>query len=281
MKKVLACIDGSKYAESCCQHASWAAERLGAAIELVYVTDLRQFEVPFIADLSGSLGLQPYQSIMGELQSLEEKKAEILLKQAFETIRKTGFSGEIVKTHKTGFLVDCLGDLEESADVVVIGKRGENANFATEHLGSTMERVVRAASKPCLVASRSFKEIGKVLVAYQNVKSCQAAIDFLLSAPLLKNAEVHLVSVSRTDSESAILGELEAAESQLVEAGYSPVCQMLHGVVAQAISEYAQEMDIDLLAMGAYGHSRIRHLIIGSSTTELLRDCRLPTLLFR
>jgi nucleotide-binding universal stress UspA family protein len=37
----------------------------------------------------------------------------------------------------------------------------------------------------------------------------------------------------------------------------------------------------ELMIMGAFGHSRIRHLIIGSTTTEMIRSCKIPVLLFR
>jgi nucleotide-binding universal stress UspA family protein len=47
------------------------------------------------------------------------------------------------------------------------------------------------------------------------------------------------------------------------------------------LHEYQQENDIDMLVMGAYGHSRMRSLVIGSTTTEMVRSCRLPVLLFR
>jgi nucleotide-binding universal stress UspA family protein len=36
-----------------------------------------------------------------------------------------------------------------------------------------------------------------------------------------------------------------------------------------------------LLAMGAYGHSRIRQLIVGSTTTTLLRTSAVPVLILR
>lgn len=279
--KILTCIDGSKYSKSCCEYAAWVAQRLRAEIDIVYVTDLRQFEVPFVADLSGSLGLQPYQSIMGELQQLEEQKAKLVLEQAESQIRSCGYSGEITRIHKTGFLVDSLSDLEESAEFVVIGKRGENANFAAEHLGSTMERVVRASARPCLVASRAFKSVEKILLAYENVPSCNAAVDYFCNSESFSDIELHLVSVSKKDGESEVLAELKAAEDRLRSAGLNVSCQMLHGAVAPSLSEYAKESGISMLAMGAYGHSKIRHLIIGSTTTEILRDCRLPTLLFR
>ncbi|MBU2284983.1 MAG: universal stress protein, partial [Gammaproteobacteria bacterium] len=37
----------------------------------------------------------------------------------------------------------------------------------------------------------------------------------------------------------------------------------------------------DLLVMGAYGHSRIRQLIVGSTTTALLRTSPVPVLVLR
>lgn len=252
-----------------------------ATIDIVYVTDLRQFEIPFVADLGGSLGLQPYQSIMGELQQLEEQKAALVLDRAESLIRKAGYGDDVSRIHKTGFLVDSLSDLEESAELIVIGKRGENANFAAEHLGSTMERVVRASKKPCLVVSRAFQPVEKVLLAYENVPSCNTALEYFCNSICFSDIELHLVSVSKKDDEAEVLGDLRVAEERLRSAGLNVVCQMLHGAVASELSEYAKETGIGMLAMGAYGHSKIRHLIIGSTTTEILRDCRLPTLLFR
>jgi nucleotide-binding universal stress UspA family protein len=37
----------------------------------------------------------------------------------------------------------------------------------------------------------------------------------------------------------------------------------------------------DLVIMGAYGHSPIRHLMMGSTTTSVLLSLELPILLFR
>ncbi|SDK80999.1 universal stress protein, partial [Billgrantia gudaonensis] len=44
---------------------------------------------------------------------------------------------------------------------------------------------------------------------------------------------------------------------------------------------YQAEHDIDLLVMGAYGHSRIRHLLVGSTTTAMLRQAERSVLLLR
>ena len=51
--------------------------------------------------------------------------------------------------------------------------------------------------------------------------------------------------------------------------------------VGDVIIGQASDAGIDLVVMGAYGHSRIRNLIIGSTTSEMIRSCLVPVMLFR
>jgi nucleotide-binding universal stress UspA family protein len=257
------------------------AQRTGAALEVLYVSDLRQFEVPMVADLSGSLGAQPYQAVLGKLQEFEQERAKAILEQARQHFAAKTLPAGATYTHKLGFLVDTFHDFEAQVDLIMLGKRGENANFATEHLGSTMERVVRASHKPCLVTSRAFKPVERMLFAYDGGKSCQKALEFLATSSAFKDLELHLVTVAARAEEEAALKTLHGAEGVLRAAGYAPVCQMLVGVVDNEISSYVEGRGINLLVMGAYGHSRIRQLVIGSTTTAMIRHCKVPVLLFR
>ena len=43
----------------------------------------------------------------------------------------------------------------------------------------------------------------------------------------------------------------------------------------------AMALVMALLVMGAYGHSRLRHLVVGSTTTTLLRWSEVPVLILR
>ena len=52
-------------------------------------------------------------------------------------------------------------------------------------------------------------------------------------------------------------------------------------LISDIIDRRAEEIDADLIVMGAYGHSRIRHLIVGSTTTTLLRLSQVPVLILR
>jgi nucleotide-binding universal stress UspA family protein len=219
--------------------------------------------------------------VLGRLQEFEQERAKAILEQARVHFAAKAPQTPVGFTHKLGFLVDTFHEFEGRVDLIMLGKRGENANFATEHLGSTMERVVRASQKPCLVTSRAFKPVERILFAYDGSRSCQKALEFLSTTLALRDLELHLVTVAAVHEEEAALKTLQAAEGVLRAAGCSPVAQMLVGAPDNEIGAYVEARGINLLIMGAYGHSRIRQLIIGSTTTSMIRRCRVPVLLFR
>ncbi len=282
MSKILLCSDGSAHSLVCCQYGSWVLSQLeNAELDVLYVSDLRQFEVPLMADLGGSLGVQPYQSIISQLEGIEETKANALLGAAEAIFNEAGQGDRVHTHHTTGLLVDSLREYERPYDLILLGKRGVNSEYAPEHIGSTVERVVRASSKPCLVTSREFHPVSKVALAFDGGESCSRALEYLKSSGLFRNVEVHLITVPEEKGEDFALKHLREAEDMLTSVGMTPVCQMLPGLTEDAISSYVAETDISLLLMGAYGHSRIRQLLIGSTTTEMIRRCHIPLMLFR
>lgn len=233
-----------------------------------------------MADLSGSLGIQPYQGVMEQLHKMEESKSQLVLKWASDFFHNYNPPIPLELCHKTGTLVDCLVDLEEDADLIVLGKRGENANFAKAHLGSSLERVIRSATKPCLVTSRKYQEIKRAILAYDGGKSSRSALEFWAAASYMHDIELHVVVVAEDKAEDVSLKRLQEAEDLLSGVGLAPVLQMLHGQPESVIAEYVVDHNVDFLLMGAYGHSRIRQLLIGSTTTAMIRSCRIPVLLF-
>lgn len=283
MNRLLLCLDGSQYADVCCRYAVWLAKHLSVQVHALYVSDLRQYEVPMFADLGGSLGAQPYQGLVSQIAQIEEEKSRLLGEAARRIFEEAGLEKQFSFEHRTGSLVDVVNELEEATvyDLVVLGKRGENADMASSHLGSAMERVVRGSVLPCFVSSREFFKIERVLVAYDGSIASRHAIEWLAVSPLFKDKSLHVVVVNDGHREDICLDHLSAAEDVLKSGGYEPVCQMLTGVVEQCIGDYVGDEQIHLLMMGAYGHSRLRELIIGSTTNHLLRECRIPVMMFR
>jgi nucleotide-binding universal stress UspA family protein len=161
----------------------------------------------------------------------------------------------------------------------VLGKRGEHADFASGHLGSNLERVVRAVHRPVLVASRTFRETGRFLIAFDGSATTRKCVDMVCASPLLKGLEARLLMVG--DANPAADAHLDWARTQLQAAGFAPQVAQLPGTPDAVIAQQVADHGIDLLVMGAYGHSRIRSLIVGSTTTQVLRGCRIPVLLLR
>ena len=149
------------------------------------------------------------------------------------------------------------------------------------HLGANLERIVRSSHKPCLVTSDNFQPISKIMLAYDGGKSCQKALQFLLESPAFKDMEFHLLTVAKKQEDKAAMSFLQTAEIKARTAGFAPICQIIHGEAKTVIANYIEKQDINLLIMGAYGHSRIRHLVIGSTTAQMLRSSHIPVLLFR
>lgn len=290
MKKILLCTDGSAFAQVGYEYAAWWANRMAMEIEVLYVTDLRKQKAVQSLDFSGSLGIDDHQALLAKLVDLEHEtaklnheRAKIILASARQVLVKKGVDEAVLHlTHETGFLVDRFHELEAQSDLIMLGKRGETAGFAVEHLGSNMERIVRSSRKPCLVTSRDFHPIERILFAYDGGKSCQTALQFLLDMPVLKGLDLHIVTVAKAASkEEDVMNLHQRIKPQLLEQGFSPTFKVLQGNPEEAIVHYAETHAMHFLIMGTYGHNRIRHLVIGSTTAQVLRRSPLPVLLFR
>ncbi|MEM7715683.1 MAG: universal stress protein, partial [Cyanobacteria bacterium P01_A01_bin.68] len=165
MENILLCTDGSSFAENIYKYGAWFATQFNASIKVLSVTDIRSQQVANTGNLSGSIGLGASEALLNELVNLEHERAKInnqrarlVLDNAAQALKAEGIE-EFKLIHKTGFLVDSLHQFEENSDLIVLGKRGEAANFAAGHLGANVDRIVRSSHKPCLVTSIEFNPI--------------------------------------------------------------------------------------------------------------------------
>ncbi|ALC16891.1 nucleotide-binding universal stress protein, UspA family [Desulfuromonas soudanensis] len=282
-KLVLACIDGSSYSTAVGDAAAWAALRMNAPLKFLHVLHKEKSSPP--ADLSGSIGLGARESLLEELAALDEKRGKLaqekgrqILAAIRERARAAGISAP-EGLHRHGGLVETLIELEEGIRLLVLGKRGQEAEVASEHLGSHLERVIRTLNRPILVTTAEFRIPQRVMLAFDGSATARKGLEMVAGSPLFKGLPCHLVMVG-TDSAEAQT-ELSRARQILEQAGFDVPAVILPGEAESVLGEYQQEHGIDLMIMGAYGHSRIRHLLIGSTTTTMLRKSTIPLLLLR
>jgi len=284
MHRILTCTDGSVYAPSIYDHTAWAAQRLSASVHVLHMLDAQR-ERAQIADFSGNIGPDTGEDLLEDLVTLEETKNRLarergkaILNDARKRLEDDGLE-EITLEQQHGELVETVVRMESSADLVVMGKRGEHADFARLHLGSNLERVIRASIRPVLVASRKYDKISEFLIAYDGGPSVEKALRFAAEQPLLKGLHCHILRAGKIDEKAKWY--LEEAADKLRSVGYEVTAEAIPGEPEKIIAEAVKRDHIHLLVMGAYGHSRIRNLMIGSTTTATVRTCQIPILMFR
>ncbi|NBD95322.1 MAG: universal stress protein [Gammaproteobacteria bacterium] len=280
----MACLDTSIYADSVVDHAAWASGRLSAPLVCLHVID-RETAHAAAADYSGNIGIDTQSALLEELAELDAQRSRLameqgraLLQRVTERANKAGVV-DVEGRQRHGTLVETATELEGNVRLFVIGKRGESVDFNKGHLGANLERTVRAVHRPLLVASRKFRPIRHFAIAFDGSDTTRKCVEMVCQSPLLKGLDCHLIAAG--SDQGKLRQGLEWARQQLEAAGFMPRTVVQPGDAETVIIDQAGALDIDLLVMGAYGHSRIRHLIVGSTTTAVLRSCTIPVLLLR
>jgi len=281
MTQVMACIDGSPLASAVCDCAAWASLRLRAPLTLLHVLDQQRY--PLSGDLSGIIGLGSREFLLEELASLDEKRSKLALEEgrmvldsAKQRAIEAGVAQPAVR-QRHGGLVESLRELESDIRLLVIGKQGEGSDI--QLIGSQLESVIRTMQRPVLITPATFHAPSSAMVAFDGSATTRKGVEMLASSPLLKGLPVHLVMVGSENAEGR--AALEAARDLLTAAGFEVHVAMLADNVEASLNAYQAEHAIDLLVMGAYGHSRVRQFFVGSTTTNMLRSAATPLLLLR
>lgn len=282
MGKLIALVDGSTYSTSVCDLAAWVAKRDPHSITAVHVMGHRQ---GVKQDLSGNIGLGARSSLLEELAELDAAKAKLaqkrgraILEDAEERIVSNGVT-EVETRLRSGDLLEAMQELDADAEFILIGKRGEAADYAKLHLGSNFERVARSTSRSVLVASRAFQPINRVLIAFDGNAASMKAVDYAARAPLFAGLSFHVVTAGAETVEAT--RKLEGALALLRSAGHEVTGAIVSGPADEVIASQVDDVGAEMVITGAYGHSRIRGLLLGSTTSEIVRSCHVPIMLIR
>jgi len=284
MNQVLACIDGSPQAAAVCDCAAWASLKLDAPLTLLHVLDHQQYPAA-AGNLSGIIGLGSREYLLEELAALDAKRSKLALEEGrmmLDAAKQRVLTAGVVQPdvrQRHGDLVESLHELERDTRLLVIGKQGEDSGNDRQLIGSQLESVIRTLHRPILVTPASFSAPRSVMLAFDGSDTTLKGVEMIASSPLFQGIPIHLVMVSEDTGDSRAL--LESARDALAAAGFEVHIAIRAGEVEPTLHAYQAEHGIDLLAMGAYGHSRIRQFLVGSTTTSMIRTTTTPLLLLR
>ena len=185
--------------------------------------------------------------------------------------------------HLTGDVSGIIAQQGRISDIIVVGRGVSEPNAAYD---STIMAALFETARPVLLMPEGTS--GKT--AKWQCKNISLAWDGGLEAaralynalPFLERADKLQLLTARGEGEAS---DLEAEEGVIKYLR----CHNIHAVgiivaegsrsPAEALLARAKELESDMLVMGAYGHSRLREMILGGLTNDLLEKADIPLLL--
>jgi nucleotide-binding universal stress UspA family protein len=182
-----------------------------------------------------------------------------------------------------GQAIPVLREHSKYADLLLLGQDHpddpDNASYGLA------DALLFEGACACLVVPHSGKVSApakRVLLTWNASRESARALREAM--PLLRGAETVVVLSSEPDGGDDQLAtghpHAEALQKLLESHGIESVSSGFNDLelsASEAIIGQSAEMDADLIVMGAYGHARLREIILGGVTRELLK--RAPTCL--
>ncbi|MBE0486140.1 universal stress protein [Marinobacter sp.] len=280
---VVACIDASRSALGVCDYAAWASLRMGEPLTLLHALDEEKH--PAKTDMTGNIGLGSREQLQEEMVSLDRERSKLAMKhgnlmldEAEKRVLAAGVDN-VTKRQRHDDLAGAVVGLEPESRLFVLGLQGESSTATGRHIGSQLETVIRSVHRPVLLVPDEFSEPRSAMLAFDGSPTAFRSIELLAGTPVFKGMPLHLVMVGSDTEEHR--AQLRRAEEALAEQGMEIHQAIRDGDVEQTLHAYQQENDIDVLIMGAYGHSRIRQFLVGSTTTRMLETAHKPLVILR
>jgi nucleotide-binding universal stress UspA family protein len=258
------------------------AARVEAAVELAIAHDAHLTGVSLLTDPAPSSFVQGYlpQDVVDMLQRQARERADAALGRFAEVAKRNQISFEtrIDRVLYTA-MAEALATNARYADLVILGQAGPDDADVPRYLP---EEVTLASGRPSLV----IPYIGpgatlgqRVSVAWDASREAARAVNDAL--PILQRAQaVGVVTVKPREGPFGH-GEQPGADIalHLARHGMKVEVQRVESRdvdVANTILSHIADRSSDLLVMGAYGHSRLRELVLGGVTRTILHDMTVP-----
>ncbi|PRM99773.1 universal stress protein [Aliarcobacter cryaerophilus] len=279
MNKVLVCIDGSDFSKVVCDYGVFIAKNLNLPLVLLNVVE--HSKISNLVDFSGNIGFGAKDVLLEMLVDEDAKrsqeeilKGKVILKQMQEYVKSKNFSN-FTTLQRHGTLYETLDELGSDLKIAIIGLNGENS----KDIGSNVEELIRTLNIPILLVNSEFKPIKSILMAYDGSLYAKKSIDIAVKNPIFPNTKRYIVNVNSDKNDSNRV--LNEASLIFKNANIDSEILSLSGDKLEAILNYQQSINADIIAMGAYSHNRFRSAIFGSFTTKMLLNSKVPLLLFR
>ena len=267
-------LDGSPHAETALGHTLRIARAASSVVRGVHVIDRSLLDGVVVADLSGSVGFQPFLNLSGELREALVSAGGAIVASFEARAKEAGVEFEPVL--REGNVSDILVEEAQACDLVAVGSRGANAQHRRDLVGRHVDALARRMPAPLLVTPADYVEFRTPVLAWDGSPKARKALALVAELAALLELSVRVVTAG--DDEREGRSRLAEAEEDLRIRRVIAVGSWRPGHADDAVfAEIGAEAD--LVAMGAHGHGRVVELVLGSTTDRVLRAATVPVLL--
>ncbi len=274
-KNILLAVDGSTYSDTVIQYGIKFAKKFKSHLSVVTVADIRIFEWVSAVGTDGFVPIVPTSVYEQESRKLLDEKCEKINKKVSQWLQKEKCSFSAQKL--VGSPTEHILEQSNLADLAIIGKRGEYERWDNSALGATVESVSRNIYKPLVVTKKDFIPIENILLAYDGSAHANKAMQY--SGHIAETLKAKITIITVCEDQQVAEHYSREAEKYLNNYQISINHVNVSGSHGRQIVDYAEKSDQSLIAIGAYGHSRLKQALLGSTTDYILRHSKCPVLL--
>ena len=264
-------VDRSSKCQVGLDMAAALAQRCEAHLTGVYVDS-----VPLAPEL---MAMSAAPVLMDTIAREEADHAQKARQRFEDTLKGSGVRSSF--RHGTGPRFVALSTHARHADLMIISQDDASAPVA----GGFADYVVMDSGRPVLMVpyiGAATPVDGTVLVAWNGTRESARAVNDAL--PLLSMARQVQVVVADPDDTPLYDSPLPGADlcEHLARHGLKVESKVLRGGQGSAgdqLLSHAADVSANLIVMGAYGHSRLREMVLGGVTLHMLRHMTVPVLM--
>ena len=274
-KSIMLAVDGSAYTDTVLAYGIELGKLCASHLHVLTVADIRIFEWASAVGADGFISIVPSGTYQDSSKQLLEEKCQKILDKCAERLQPTGLSFGCESAF--GAPVDIIADRAQIVDLLLLGQRGEFARYDKKALGATTEAVSRLVHKPILIVKPNYHAITKMMIGYDGSVHANRALQYVAQLGTLLQIGLSVLCVS--DDQELARHYIQEARMYLNNYQVDTTYAIVPGHPEEQLPKFATRENIDLLAMGAYGRSRVREALLGSTTDHILRTSPCPVLL--
>jgi nucleotide-binding universal stress UspA family protein len=272
LKRILVALSGTAFTPVAVRRGVQLAQRHGASITGVTVVDIERLADVGPVPIGGAAVAH---DLAEHRLAVTQEHVEVEIERFEKACQEASVPFIIGREHGDPF--ELLLDLWRYHDLTVIGLRGLFEYGVVRNPDDMIIKLIRRGVRPIIAVSPEYREVNRVLVAYDGSPEAAMAMKRFAQLRLWPDATMRLVCFGIDEKAATPL--LIDATAYLRAHGFEPEAESLPGRAKHGLLAHAQEWEADLVVMGSTSRSRIAKLVMGATALEALMHADIPLFL--